>query len=173
MSLKKLPSFLLCLFLANAVLAQDALFFKAVSTEKISLAEGVSQVALPNKFDAYQLDEAGLRAVLESAPWEFTPEAGQRKCVISVPMGNGKMEQFSVWQIAMLDPELAAACPYIRTYAGISLSDSRRTVRFSTTLRGFRALILQPDFSLGNGKTCVTRTGKQFVHRLQPRRCIR
>ncbi len=147
MSLKKLPSFLLCLFLANAVLAQDALFFKAVSTEKISLAEGVPQVALPNKFDAYQLDEAGLRAVLESAPWEFTPEAGQRKCVISVPMGNGKMEQFSVWQIAMLDPELAAACPYIRTYAGISLSDSRRTVRFSTTLRGFRALILHPDFA--------------------------
>jgi len=146
MSIKKSLSFLLFLFLANAVWAQNAPFFKSVSTEKNSLAEGVSQVALPNKFDAYRLDEAGLRAVLESAPWEFTPEATQRKCVISVPLGNGKMEEFSVWRIAMLDAELAEACPYIRTYAGVSLSDSRRTVRFSTTLRGFRALVLQPDF---------------------------
>ncbi len=143
---KTLLSLLLCLFMANANQAQNASYFKSVSPEKISMAERAPQFALPKKFDTYQLDEAGLRSVLESAPWEFTAEAAQRKCIISVPMGNGKVESFSVWRIAMLDAELAEACPYIRTYAGISLTDSRRTIRFSTTLRGFRALILQPDF---------------------------
>lgn len=139
-------SFLLCLFVANAVLAQNALFFKPISSEKITLAEGVSQAALAKKFDAYQLDEAGLKALLETAPWESTPEAAQRKCVLDIPVANGKTEQFSVWRIAMLDPEFSEACPYLRTYAGGSLTDARRTVRFSTTLRGFRAMVLQPDF---------------------------
>jgi subtilisin-like proprotein convertase family protein len=147
MNIKTSLSFLLCLVLANVIQAQNAPFFKPVSTEKISLAEGVTPRALPKKFDAFQLDDAGLRAALETAPWEFTAESARNKCVISIPMGDGKTEQFSVWRIAMLDPELAEACPYIRTYAGVSLTDTRRTVRFSTTLRGFRALILQPDFS--------------------------
>jgi len=147
MHTKKLLSFLLCFLLANLIQAQSPHFFKAVSKEKVSLAEGIEPTMLPKKFDAYQLDEAGLRAVLESAPWEFTPEAAQRKCVISVPMGNGKVEQFTVCRIAMMDAEFAAACPYIHTYSGVSLTDSRRSVRFSTTLRGFRAMILQPNFS--------------------------
>ena len=146
MFLKNSLSLLLCLFLANALLAQNTSFFSTLPSEKISLAEGITASALPKKFDAFQLDEAGIRAALETAPWEFTAEATRNLCVISIPMGNGKMEQFSVWRIAMLDPELAEACPYIRTYAGVSLTDARRTVRFSTTLRGFRALILQPDF---------------------------
>ncbi|MBC7776174.1 MAG: T9SS type A sorting domain-containing protein [Phycisphaerae bacterium] len=147
MSIKNYCSFLLCLLFANAIQAQNTSFFSAVSTEKIALAEGIAPTMLPKKFDAYQLDEVGIRAALESAPWEFMPLAAQSKCVISVPMGNGKIEAFSVWRVAMLDPEMAAACPYIRTYAGISLTDSRRTLRFSTTLRGFRALVMQPDFA--------------------------
>ena len=147
MLIKNSLSFLLCLLLANALQAQNSSFFKSVPTEKISQAAGISQKVLPKKFDAYELNEAALRAVLETAPWEFTAAATQRKCVINVPMGNGKIEPFSVWQIAMLDAELAAACPYIRTYAGVSLTDTRRTIRFSTTLRGFRALVLQPDMS--------------------------
>ena len=146
MNTKKSLPFLLCIFLANVIQAQNTAYFKPVSTEKISGAEGVVSTELPKKFDAFQLDEAGLKAALEIAPWEFTPEATQRKCVVSIPMGKGKMEEFSVWRIAMLDAELAAACPYLRTYAGISLADSRRSVRFSTTLRGFRAMVMQPDF---------------------------
>ncbi len=147
MHTKNSLSFLLCFLLANVLQAQNTSFFKPVSTEKIAQAEGIAPTMLPNKFDAYQLDEAGIKAVLETAPWEFTAEAAQRKCVINIPMGNGKIEPFSVCRIAMLDPEFAAACPYIRTYAGVSLTDSRRSVRFSTTLRGFRALIMQPDFA--------------------------
>ncbi|MDO8367794.1 MAG: cadherin-like domain-containing protein [Saprospiraceae bacterium] len=139
--------FLLCFIVANAVLAQNTSFFKPVSTEKVTLAEGLAQSALPKKFDAYQLDETGIKAVLETAPWEFTQEAARKKCVISVPLANGKIEQYAVWRIALLDAELAAAYPDIRTYAGISLADSRRTLRFSTTPRGFRAMVSQPDLS--------------------------
>ncbi len=137
---------LLCLIMGNVVEAQTSSFFKSVSTDQVVFAENVSHLAMPKIFDAYQLDEVGLRAQLENAPWEYTAAAAKRQCTISVPIGNGLVETFAVWRTAMLDAQLAADCPYLRTYAGISLSDSRRTVRFSTTLRGFRAMILQPDF---------------------------
>lgn len=143
---KNLLSILLFSLLVGVLQAQPGFFFKAVASDQITFAEGVSHLAMPKKFDAYQLDEAGLRAQLENAPWEYTAEAAQHKCILSIPMGNGQVETFAVWRIAMLDAELAAACPYLRTYAGVSLSDARRTVRFSTTLRGFRAMILQPDY---------------------------
>ncbi|MFN0033611.1 MAG: reprolysin-like metallopeptidase [Saprospiraceae bacterium] len=113
--------------------------------------------------DAYQLDEAGLRAVLESAPWECTIESAQRKCVLDIPVANGKTEPFAVWRTAMLDPQLAEACPYLRTYAGVSLTDSRRTVRFSTTLRGFRAMILQPDFGFAMLKPVSPGQGDLYI----------
>lgn len=161
---KTLRSFLLCFLVANALLAQTTSFFKPVSAEKITLAEGASQVVLPKKFDAYQLDEAGLKAVLATAPWEFTAEAAQHKCVITVPTSNGQMEQFAVWRIAMVDDEMAAKHPYLLTYAGISLKDSRRTLRFSTTLRGFRAMVLQPDLGFAMVKPVVPGSDLYYVY---------
>ena len=119
MHTKNLPTFLLCFLIANVLQAQNASFFKPVSTEKVFLAEGIAATALPKKFDAYQLDEPALRASIEAAPWEFTSEAAQKKCVISVPMANGKIEQYAVWRIAMLDAELTEACPYLRCYAPV------------------------------------------------------
>jgi len=144
---KKSLFYLLCLLIASTMQAQNSSFFKAVPAEQIALAAGVEPGTLPKKFDAYQLDETGLRAALESAPWEFSPEAARHQCVIRVPTANGQIEAFSVWRVAMLDAELAEACPYIRTYAGVSMTDPRRTVRFSTTLRGVKAMVMEPDFS--------------------------
>ncbi|MFN0217032.1 MAG: reprolysin-like metallopeptidase [Saprospiraceae bacterium] len=148
MHTKFLRIFLFCLLTANVLQAQNSSFFKPVSTEKVFLAEGITATVLPKKFDAYQLDEPALRASLEAAPWEFTTEAAQKKCVLDVPMADGKIEQYAVWRIAMLDAELTEACPYLRCYAGVSLTDSRRTLRFSTTLRGFRAMVMHPDMSV-------------------------
>lgn len=142
---KKTLIILLSFLVTKSVQAQNASFFTPTTAAKIIQSEGMVASGLPQKFDAYQLDEAGLRAVLETAPWEFTPEAKQRRCVISVPTAHAQIEQFSVWRTDMMEQELAEACPYLRTYAGVSLSDPRRTLRFSTTLRGFKAMILQPD----------------------------
>ncbi len=79
---------------------------------------------------------------------EFVGVSKVSKCVVSLPLGNGEMEDFAVWEIAMLDAEATAAFPDIRTYAGVSTKDPRRTVRFSTTVRGFRAMVMQPDYSV-------------------------
>lgn len=125
-----------------------ARFFKPVSREQVVLPENTRRSAFPQKFDTYQLDYEGIKAVLATAPREFTSAAQHSQCIIPVPLGNGEVEDFAVCEIAMLDAEAAAACPYIHTYAGVSTKNPLRGVRLSTTLRGFRAMVLQPDYSV-------------------------
>lgn len=145
MNAKNVYTLLFCLLMLTASQAQNGSFFTRIPSDIVLKAEGSGKIRLPKSFEAFELDEAGLKAALENAPWEFTPEADQRQYQVTMPMGNGKAETFAVWRVAMLDPELAAAYPDIRTYAGISLKDSRRTVRFSLTPRGLKAMVMHPD----------------------------
>ncbi|MCC7465540.1 MAG: hypothetical protein IT261_04695, partial [Saprospiraceae bacterium] len=147
MNAKNVHTLLICFLFIPALQAQNTSFFTSIPSEIVLRAEGAGKIHLPKQFEAYELNEAGLTAALENAPWEFTPEADQRQYTIDVPLGNGKSETFSVWRVAMLDNELAAAYPEIRTYAGVSLQDSRRTLRFSLTPRGFKAMVMHPDMS--------------------------
>ena len=138
----------LCLF-ALELSAQSHRFFQPVAESDIARRDGTVREFFPKKYQTYKLDYAAAKSVLQTAPWEFTAEARAQKCVMAMPLPDGTMEDFSVWQIAMLEPELAAQYPEIRTYAGQSLRTPGRTVRFSCTLRGFRAMFMQPDLGAG------------------------
>jgi subtilisin-like proprotein convertase family protein len=142
--MKKLLSLLPCLLFTANLFSQRA-FFTPVAPDKVQQKDAMP--LLPRQFDAYSLEINGLKALLETAPWESTPAAAQRSCIVELPVADGAAEAFVVWRIAMLDEELAAAYPDIRTYAGVSLRDARRTVRFSVTPRGFRAIVLNADLS--------------------------
>jgi len=124
--------------------AEGQSFFKPNS---IGQTAAESAGSFPQKFDTYTLDEQGLRAVLKEAPWESSISSVQSTCVVQLPTAEGKTERFSVHRVAMLDDELAAAYPDIRTYAGVCVAEPRLTVRFSMTPRGFRALVMLPDMS--------------------------
>lgn len=136
-------------FLAVALNAQAQNFFQSVSESEIALRGGTVRDFFPKKYQTYRLDYAAAKTALQTAPWEFTPAAREQKCVMALPLPDGTMEDFSVWQVAMMDAELAAQYPDIRTYAGQSLRTPGRTVRFSCTPRGFRAMLMQPDLGVG------------------------
>ncbi|HRI59203.1 MAG TPA: cadherin-like domain-containing protein, partial [Saprospiraceae bacterium] len=137
----------LCIF-AAALTAQTASFFEPVSESAIPLRDGLKRSVFPKKYQTYHLDYAGIKTALQTAPQEFTAAARAHTCVISLPLADGTMEEFGVWQTAIMAPELAALYPYIRTFAGESLRTPGRTVRLSHTARGFRAMVLQPDLGV-------------------------
>lgn len=139
-----LPHILICVALSGLTAQQSGCFFKAITPDQVVLGENTRRGAFPKKFDTYQLNYEALKSTLATAPWEFT--GNQKKCVIGIPLPGGQIEDFSVVEIAMLDEAGRAECPYIHCYAGVSLQDGRRTVRLSTTQRGFRAMIMQPDY---------------------------
>lgn len=140
----------LCFLLVfNVLSAQTATnFFKPVPENTITLPESAERKMIPLRYNTYALDYAGIKTALQAAPWEFTPASRQNRCVIAIPTANGAFEEFSVWETAIMEPALAEQAPYIRTFAGVSVQDSRKTVRLSYTLRGFQAMILRPDFGL-------------------------
>ncbi|MEN9414839.1 MAG: hypothetical protein RLZ62_1143, partial [Bacteroidota bacterium] len=121
--------------------------FQPVESQQISVDPRTRRSAFPTAFDTWRLDFSAIRQKLSEAPWEFTPEAEMGKCIISIPVAGGATEDFSVFEVAQLDAEARAAFPDIHCYSGISKADPRRTVRFSTTVRGFTAMIMHPDFN--------------------------
>ncbi len=139
---------LICVSLTQLSAQKGTSFFKAVSRDQVTLPENTKRGTFPQKFETYQLDYAAIKTALVSAPWEFTGVANLSNCVIAIPLGDGTVEDFAVWEVALLDAEAAAAFPDIHTYAGASTKDPARTVRLSTTVRGFRAMVMQPDYSV-------------------------
>ncbi|MBX2893482.1 MAG: proprotein convertase P-domain-containing protein [Saprospiraceae bacterium] len=151
------------LALVAALQAQTTHFFQPIVESAIPQRDGSERSIFPSKYKTYLLDYEGIKAALTKAPREFTTAAKEKKCVIHIPLADGSMEAFSVWQTAIMDEDLAAQHPYIRTFAGESLQTPGRTVRLSHTARGFRAMVLQPDLGVvyvdpyieGNGAYCI------------------
>lgn len=145
-----LPVFLLFSLFAAGLAAQTAApnFFKPVPEGTIALPEKAERKLIPLRYQTYHLDYAGIKAVLNDAPREFTPEARQGRCVVALPMPDGTFEEFSVWETFLLEPELAAEVPFARTFAGESIRNKGMTVHLCHTLRGFNAMIVRPDMSL-------------------------
>lgn len=139
---------LACSILTSAVAQNGKNYFKAIAQDQVSVAETTQRDAFPSKFDTYQLDFTAVKSVLATAPKEFTAAARSSKCVVSIPMANGAQEEFAITEIAMLDEAGTIEFPDIHTYSGISKVDPRRVVRLSTTARGFRAMVMQPDYSV-------------------------
>jgi len=123
-------------------------FFKTVPESAIALPEKAERKLIPLDYRTYHLDYTGIKSALQNAPQEFTPEARQNRSVIALPMADGTFEPFSVWEVFIMEPELAAQAPYVRTFAGQSLLDPLKKVRFSHTLRGFRAMVIRADMGL-------------------------
>ena len=140
---------LFCCAWAASLSAQSApQFFQPVAESAVALRGLAPRSAMPSAYTTYQLHLPALEAALQTAPHEFTPAARQHNCIVSLPMSDGTMEEFAVWQVTIMAPELAAKAPYIHTYGGQSLRNPGKTVRFSTTARGFRAMVMRPDFGV-------------------------
>ena len=138
-----------CWLCSNVVFSQSAsVYFKPIPASAIALPEKAERKLIPLRYDTYRLDYAGIKASLDTAPWEFTDAARQHPCVVALPTASGAIEEFAVWQTAVLEPALAAEAPYIHTFTGRSLRDARKTVHLSYTTRGFRAMMSGGDFSI-------------------------
>lgn len=140
-------------------------FFQPVAESDIVAARGAATTpnALPSKYQTWRLDFAAMKLALKAAPMEFTAAARKGTCTIAIPTASGAVEDFSVWETAMMEPELAARYPDIRTYAGQSLSNPGRTVRLSSTLRGFQAMIMRPDLGVEYVKTYTADQQEYYI----------
>ncbi|SDY05843.1 zinc-dependent metalloprotease [Hymenobacter psychrophilus] len=90
----------------------------------------------------FRLDTTQLAARLALAPLETRPEAA---VPIELPHPDGTLHRYTLTQVPVMAPALAARYPRIRTFAGRSLDEPAATVRLEWTSAGLHAQLLGAD----------------------------
>jgi hypothetical protein len=142
-----MPKFLLrALLLMTSAAAFTGLqaqnnFWQSTSESGFARASNQKRAIEPSSFGAYKLDTSGLLATLRTAPTEFTEAAKSNPLVITLPMPDGSTERFNVVYSPIMEPELQAKFPNIRTYSGQGIDDKTATLRMDWTEFGFHAQV--------------------------------
>ncbi len=115
-------------------------FFESVSESAVSLAG--NRVIIPTKYNTLKADINQLKSFLWALPSE--KNVNQRTApVIQIPMPDGTMAEFRVWESSIMEPGLEAKFPEIKTFAGQGITDPYATIRFDyNPYSGFHAQVL-------------------------------
>jgi hypothetical protein len=101
-------------------------------------------VVRPDRFRAFTLDEEGLEDALAPAQGLRSRAAAAQALVLSLPAPGGGFERFSVEESPIMELELAAKHPEIKTYSGRGIDDPGATIRADVTPLGFHASVRSP-----------------------------
>ena len=88
---------------------------------------------------SFSLDHDLLGNHLAATPVEFSGELGN---VIWLPSPSGVWDQFTIWESAIMAPDLAAKFPAIETFSGCGIDDPTASVRSDLIPQGFHAQVL-------------------------------
>jgi subtilisin-like proprotein convertase family protein len=99
----------------------------------------------PGVYQAAAVDWNALRAWLDTAPMEDTPDARVRPLVFSLPTPDGTFARFAVVNSPVMEPGLAAQFPEIQTFLAQGIDDPAATARLDYTPHGFHAQVLSPN----------------------------
>ena len=108
---------------------------------------GMERRIVPDQYKTFSLDLQVLGDILKEAPLRFSDEAKAKTPTLSIPMPNGKFQDFDLVEAPVMHPELAAKYPDIKTYAGWSKTDGTAYLRCGTSPKGFHAMILSGQHS--------------------------
>ncbi|HEX8844156.1 MAG TPA: M12 family metallo-peptidase, partial [Pyrinomonadaceae bacterium] len=110
--------------------------------EKESIRNRAETKAAPKSYRSLRLNQAAWTALLRQAPMEFTEAAARSRTIMTLPMPNGTFARFRVEESPIMEPELAARFPEIKTYRGQGVDDPTATTRFDWTPKGLHAIVL-------------------------------
>ena len=126
-------------------------FWQDFDESRILLPENAEIEISAKKYRILSLDFNALRATLENAPMEFTPEAAENPIRTYLPLPNGEMELMEVVESPVMAPELAAKFPSIRSFVARSVNNKLISARLDYSPKGFNAVISTPE-----GRTFVS-----------------
>jgi len=111
------------------------------SLSVMPLAAGRQAWVRPPRFKGFRLEPVLMEAALGQAPSEAVPRAKRVDQVISLPRPDGTYEQFSVIESPVMEDELAAKFPTIKTYSARGIDDPTARARLDLTPLGFHAQV--------------------------------
>ena len=158
-------------------------------TNSIAAARGAVRWVQPRKGELFALNSNALQSVAAKIPLNEPAAAAISGTVLELPMPDGNTARFRVVEAPIMEPELAAKFPEIKTYAGQGIDDPEATVRLDVSPVGVHAQVLSPhgavyvdpafrgdarlhvsyfkrDFAKADGFHCLTEGSSQTAHGL-------
>ncbi len=139
---KGLLALMLTVTISFSLSAQQSFFGFAGANMKRTTSG--KQEIFPQRYAGFTLDIVGLRSFLWSLPAEKTLNKSRSNApVLQLPMPDGKMARFRVWESSIMEPGLAAKFPEMKQFLGQGIDDPYASVRFDfNPYTGFHAQIL-------------------------------
>src|SRR5688572_13186989 len=154
-------SLVLVFSISVPLIAQDNFFTDAGANRSIQTIG--QRVIVPQQFRTSQLDVQGIKNFLRSLPAESRVGNRSEAPIISLPLPDGRVARFRVWESSIQEPALQAKFPDIRTYAGEGIDDPYSSIRFDITERGFHAQVLSVNgtyyidpYAIGNTEQYIS-----------------
>lgn len=125
-------------FIALQINAQS---WKAIEESSIQLSVGDQRSLVPDTYNTYSLDMNNIKRVLLEAPKEFASNRSQSDIEISIPMPDGTLQSFMIYESATMRPGIQARYPSIRSYKGYAVGNGNEKIRFTISPLGFHGAI--------------------------------
>lgn len=139
-----------CLLAANAAFADTSSspdgIWAATVPQQQQKGAGKQPWIQPDTFKLFSLNQDKLEAALEQAPAERA--ARPAAAYIDLPTPDGSYARFEFVEAPVMEPELAAKYPDIKTYLGKRVDRPTVWARFDWTPAGFHAQVIDPDNSI-------------------------
>ena len=126
-------------FIVSGIAAQQV-FFQEVAENTFSRVQ--KRGVVPAKYRTLKLDSTSFLHFVQTIPSENIIRSRGMAPVIAIPMPEGGTARFTVWESSVLDPQLAAKYPGIRTFTGQGIDDPTANIKLDWTPSGFHAMIL-------------------------------
>jgi hypothetical protein len=140
--LYSIASFFVLIFSSFCANGQNN-FFLDQAENSLQRTANEKRVIIPGKYRTTRMDMTGMKNFLWSLPAEQNPGNRNQAPIIELPMPNGTMAKFRVWESTIMEPGLATKYPEIKTFAGQGISDPYATIRFDyNPYDGFHAQVL-------------------------------
>ncbi|MFN0011702.1 MAG: reprolysin-like metallopeptidase [Phycisphaerales bacterium] len=117
--------------------------FEALTDLPASVSTRTATVR-PQRYAAARAPLAGVRAALAVVEPEPRDAPGSVATVFMLPGPDGQPQAFAVYVTQLMEPDLAAQLPGVRTYIGVGLDDPAASLRMTTTDAGLTAQVLTP-----------------------------
>lgn len=98
-----------------------------------------------NTYELFSLNQSGMQNLLATCKTRSEWVNGATTTLLEIPNQQGELQAFYVFESPIMEAELQAKYPEIRTYTGYLAKDSRTTVKLDMGPKGFHAMILAPQ----------------------------
>jgi subtilisin-like proprotein convertase family protein len=116
-------------------------YWKQAEEKNIRLENRSVREIIPEKYAAFSLSLPDASNALRSAADAYHDQIGQSNSMFWLPMPDGNMIPFTIWEASVMEQPLADKYPSIRSYKGFQSDNRNITARFTAGPLGFHAAI--------------------------------